>query len=66
MKFQSEFIHENAVENVVCEMASILSRPQWVNTGCIHSIVTTDAMVLKHQAISIHSAHQIAIASHQF
>ena len=25
------FIHENALENVVCEMASILSRPQCVN-----------------------------------
>ena len=25
------FIQENAPENVVCEMASILSRPQWVN-----------------------------------
>ena len=25
------FIQENAFENVVCEMASILSRPQWVN-----------------------------------
>ena len=24
------FIYENALENVVCEMASILSRPQWV------------------------------------
>ena len=25
------FIQENAFENVVCEMAPILSRPQWVN-----------------------------------
>ena len=25
------FIHENAIESVVCEMAFILSRPQWVN-----------------------------------
>ena len=25
------FIHENTLENVVCEMASILSRPQCVN-----------------------------------
>ena len=24
------FIQENALENIVCEMASILSRPQWV------------------------------------
>ena len=26
------FVQENAVENVVCEMASILSRPQWVKS----------------------------------
>ena len=25
------FIQENALENVVCEMASIFSRPQYVN-----------------------------------
>ena len=30
------FIQENAFENVVCEMASISSRPQWVNEACIH------------------------------
>ena len=27
------FIHENAIESVVCEMAAILSRPQCANTG---------------------------------
>ena len=27
------FIQENAFENVICEMASILSRPQCVNTS---------------------------------
>ena len=27
------FIQDNAFENVICEMASILSRPQCVNTG---------------------------------
>ena len=27
-------LHENALENVVCEMASILSRPQCVNADC--------------------------------
>ena len=26
------FIHENAIESVVCEMAAIMSRPQWVNS----------------------------------
>ena len=25
------FIHENASENIVCEMAAILSRGRWVN-----------------------------------
>ena len=25
------FIHENASENIVCEMAAILSRERWVN-----------------------------------
>ena len=34
------FIHENAFENVVCEMADILSRGRWVNgiDGHIHLI----------------------------
>ena len=32
----------------------------------ILSIVATDALVLKHQATSIHSADQISIALHQF
>ena len=27
------FIHENAFENVVCELAAILSRGRWVNIG---------------------------------
>ena len=27
------FIHENAFENVLCEMAAILSRPQYVKTS---------------------------------
>ena len=26
------FIHENAYENIVCEMAAILSQGRWVNT----------------------------------
>ena len=41
-KFQWNFnrnsnilIHENELESVVCKMASILSRPQWVNTTCL-------------------------------
>ena len=33
---------------------------------CIPSTVATDALVLKHQAISIHSADQISIVLDQF
>ena len=29
------FIHENAIESVVCEMAAILSRPQCVNVAAV-------------------------------
>ena len=32
-RYSNIFIQENAFENVVCEMASILSRPQCVNTS---------------------------------
>ena len=28
------FIHENASENIVCEMAAILPRGRWVNVSC--------------------------------
>ena len=31
-------IQENALENVVCEMASILSRPECVNGPLVHII----------------------------
>ena len=34
--------------------------------GCMHSTVTTDTLVLKHQAISICSADHISIARDQF
>ena len=40
VKFESkykDFIHENADENVVCEMAAILSRGRWVNRTSITS-----------------------------
>ena len=30
------FLHENALESVVCEMVAILSRPQCVNVQCGH------------------------------
>ena len=35
------FIQENALEHVVCEMASILSRPQCVNVGNIGFLLDT-------------------------
>ena len=34
--------------------------------GCILSTVSTDALVLKHQGISNHSAHEIFITLDQF
>ena len=34
--------------------------------GCVLSTVDTDALVPKHQAISIHSADQLSIALDQF
>ena len=34
--------------------------------GCILSIVATDALVLKHQAISTHSADEIFVLLYQF
>ena len=34
--------------------------------GCILTTVATDALVLKHQAISIHIGDQISIAFDQF
>ena len=35
------FIHENAFENIVCEMVAILSRGRWVN-GDLYMIVAAD------------------------
>ena len=31
VKLKKTFIHENASEYIVCEMAAILSRVRWVN-----------------------------------
>ena len=39
-----------------------LTHKQLETHGCVLSTVATDALVLKHQAISIHSAEQISIA----
>ena len=38
------FIHENASENIVCEMAAILSRRRWVKR-CTSSLITATAKV---------------------
>ena len=40
------FIQENAFENVVCEMASIYSRPEWVNSlqALLWAIEANDAI----------------------
>ena len=42
------FIHENAFENVVCGMASILSRPQCETWNTIHAVIWH---VLEHKSI---------------
>ena len=44
------FIQENAFENVVCEIAAILSRPQCVNTSKV--IVVDDSYI----SISLNSS----------
>ena len=49
-------IQENSLENV-CKLLVILLTHKHQNThGCIVNTVATDALVLKHQAISIHNA----------
>ena len=47
-------------------IADILTHKQLETHGCMLSIVATDALVLKHQTISIHSADLISIAVDQF
>ena len=50
------FILENAFENVVCEMASIWSRPQWVN--CIFN---SDSLWLEHNRENIREQQSFSI-----
>ena len=45
---------------------SILTHKQLEMNGCILSIMATDVLVLKHQAISIHNADSICIVLDQF
>ena len=40
----------------LCLGLNVLTHKQLERNGCIPSTVATDALVLKHQAISIHSA----------
>ena len=40
------FIHEKAFENIVCEMAAILSRGRWVNAVCLYIIPKVKPVVL--------------------
>ena len=44
------FIQENAIENVVCEMASILSRPQCVNVIVINTGSSSVVVVISFGA----------------
>ena len=61
------FLQENACKKLVCNMVdvcsdrSILTHIQLETHGCVLSTVDTDALVLKHQGISIHRADQIFI-----
>ena len=44
------FIHENASENIVCEMATILSRGAWVNaTWCVVFVFALYYVVIRYQ-----------------
>ena len=45
---------------------SVLTHKQLETLGCILSTVATDALVLKHQAISIYNAEKIIAALQQF
>ena len=50
----------------ICQLLSTLTH-KWLEThGCVFSTVATDALVLKHQAISTHSADWTIIVLHKF
>ena len=49
------FIHENAYENIVCEMTAILSRPQCVN--CKQVIKSLDATIWPFEDINVSNDH---------
>ena len=60
------FIQGYTFANVVCKMSvclglEFLTHKQLKTHGCVISIVAIDALVLKHQAISIHIVDKIII-----
>ena len=50
----------------LCNQIAILTHKQLETHGCLLSTVATDALVLKHQGISSHSADLILIALEKF
>ena len=58
------FIHENAFQNVVCEIASILSRRRWVNQlyNASQRHPTADYSVDSSKHLSLNSFCQINLA----
>ena len=50
----------------VCSNIILLTPQQLERHGCAFSTVATDALMLKHPAVSIHNADQISIALDQF
>ena len=70
----SIFIQENALENVVCEMASILSRPQCVLTGPMmsqlyrlrHYGITRPQYVNPIVGFIFHSNRKVALSEYMY
>ena len=50
-RYSNIFIHENAFENVVCEMASILSRPQSVKALASYSRLRKFEVLYKYISV---------------
>ena len=51
---------------VIAEQYVILTFEPWERHGCVVSTVATDALVLKHQAISIHDVYLTFIILDRF
>ena len=51
---------------VISLSLNVLTPKQLETHGCVFSIVATDALVLKHQTISTHSADEIIFVLDQF